>query len=288
MKRMTRAFLTTALGVSLGLAAACADKGKSPDAAEAAPVEAKAKTDGKSELPEPPAVDLPLAEELLQKAEAAAGGKDAIGKIDSFYKEGKVSLKGQNIEGGLRAWWKSGDFYVENTILGVGKAEGGKKGEVIWMRDPINGLRQVDGVEAEQARWGSSLSLVGEWEKFFEQAKTVKEHELDGKKVYDVELTGKSGGTVTVTLDAESGLHVAQAYKQASPLGDTPVSVKFEDFREVAGVMIPHRHVMDASLATIVETLTKVEVNLEVDESKFALPTGGAETVKVPLEAAPQ
>ncbi len=225
---------------------------------------------------------LPDATALLEKAVTAVGGKDKIAAVQSFYVEGKLAVSGQNITGDMKLWWKGGDFYTEQTMIGIGTIMGGKQGDKIWSQDPINGLRLLSGTEAEQYTWGSSLLLAAEWQRYFTGAQTVAERKLDEKQVYDVELTSKSGAKVLLTFDADSGLQVAQSFKGSTPLGEMPIAVKIEDYREVGGLKLPHKQVTDAKLAEATQTITKLELNGPVDESKFAMPTGGAEVVTPP------
>jgi hypothetical protein len=61
-----------------------------------------------------------------------------------------------------------------------------------------------------------------------------------------------------------------------------PISVKMEDYRVVdpPGVQIAFRQVTDAKLMKATQEITEVEVNVDVDTSRFAMPTGGAEVVR--------
>src|SRR5690606_22297510 len=110
-----------------------------------------------------------------------------------------------------------------------GTVRAGKAGDVVWAEDPITGLRELEGAEAEQHMWASSLQLAAEWTRYFEKASTVGERVLDEKKVYDVELVAATGGKVTMSFDAETGLQVAQSFQQVTPLGSLPVTVKMQD-----------------------------------------------------------
>lgn len=226
-----------------------------------------------------PAVELPKAEALLDKAVEAQGGRAKIDALQSFYLEGQLAVAGQNITGGMKLWWQAGDFYTEQTMIGIGTVRAGKQGDVIWSEDPINGLRKLAGAEAEQHAWASSPSLPAHWSRYFAKAETTGEREIGGKKAYDVQLTSASGATVVLSFDAESGLQVAQTFKQTTPMGDMPISVELQDYRDVDGLKLPHLQVTDAKLATATQTLTKVEFGAAVDASKFAMPTGGAAVV---------
>jgi hypothetical protein len=175
---------------------------------------------------------------------------------------------------------------------GVGLVRQGKKGNTIWSEDPILGLRKLEGKEAEQIQWQSVLYLAADWKRFFTTAKTTGAREVDGKRVYDVLLTSAAGDQVTLSFEAESGLHVGLSYKQAHPMGAVPVEMKMEDYRDVDGLKTPFRQVADASLGSIVTEFAKIELNVEVDESKFEMPsapgaTTGAATGTPPAAGQP-
>lgn len=278
---------TILLMVVMALALAC-DKG-SADGKTDGKTDGKATADAKggdakgdAKAGTPAANGLPEATAVLDKAVAAVGGKDKVEAIQSFYVEGQLAVSGQNITGEMKLWWKGGDFYTEQTMIGIGTIKGGKQGDTIWSQDPINGLRKLAGTEAEQYSWGSSLLLAADWQRYFTTAETVGERELDGKKVYDVKLTSKSGANVQLTFDATSGLQVAQEFKGSTPLGEMPIAVKLEDYREVGGLQLPYKQVTDAKLAEATQTITKIELGGAIDETKFAMPSGGAEVVTPP------
>lgn len=282
---VARVFLAAMLAIG-----ACDDKGgdagasaSTPSAAAGDPASAKGDAAAAGDaLAEPAAPELPPAEEILAKAVRAVGGKDKLGGIESFYYEGKIEIVGQNIAGAVKIWWKNGDFYTEQQMGGIGMVRAGKSGDEVWAEDPITGLRKLEGAEAEQHMWASSLQLAADWERYFEKATTLEEREQDGAKVYDVELVAESGGKVKMTFDAESGLQVAQTFAQVTPLGSLPVTVKMEDYREVDGVKIAFKQVTDANLMKATQAIDKIEINVPVSESRFAMPSTGADVVKKP------
>lgn len=226
-----------------------------------------------------PESNLPDAKELLAKSVEAVGGQATLDTVKSFHLEGTIGAPKQNLTGKVETWWKGGDFYMVQTIPGLGINRSGKKGDVIWAEEPINGLRKLEGKEAEQHMWASSLLLTADWDQFFDEAKTTAERMIEGKKVYDIELSAKSGATLTVTLDAKTHLMVEQSFKVHSPLGSMPVTIRSTDYRDVDGMKIPYKQVTDASLMELTQELTVVELNAPVDEVSFAMPTGDVPVV---------
>jgi hypothetical protein len=276
MIELMRRFVKTVFALVLASSAGCKESadGRGPTVDQQAASGAAASTPVEAE----PA-GLPAAQTVLDRAVEAVGGRATLDAVDSFYYAGEIAILGQNIAGNIEIWWKDGDFYTEQHMVGIGKIRAGKAGSTIWSDDPINGLRRLEGAEAEQHAWASSLMLAADWKRHFAAAETVAERELDGSTVYDVELTSASGATVQMTFDADSGLQVAQTYEQVTPMGKMPVSVKMEDYREVEGIKVAFKQVTDASLAKATQTITKIELNPSVDTSRFGMPAADNDTV---------
>lgn len=275
--------------LALALCWACKQAGSDAGEGKDASASAGAKT-APGEAAEPaaePAAELPAAEDILERAAAAMGGKDAIDRVQSFYYRGTIDMVGQNIHGDLEIWWKGGDFFMEQVVPGIGTMRAGKQGEEIWSQDPIHGLRRLSGVEAEQHAWASSLLLAAEWKRYFQSAKTIAARQVDGHTVHDVELSAPSGLRVVMSFDADSGLQVGQSFEQVTPMGKQPFEVRFEDYREVEGIKLAYRQVIDAKVQQVVQVITEVRLNAPVDAAKFAYPRTGSDLVRPP-EPPPQ
>lgn len=257
---------------------ACKQPGGDASEEKGASVEAKA-APGEAAEPVP---ELPAAEGILERAAVAMGGKDAIDRVQSFYYRGTIDMVGQNIHGDLEIWWKGGDFFMEQVVPGIGTMRAGKQGEEIWSDDPIHGLRRLSGVEAEQHAWASSLLLAAEWKRYFQSAKTIAARQVDGHTVHDVELSAPSGLRVVMSFDADSGLQVGQSFEQVTPMGKQPFEVRFEDYREVEGIKLAYRQVIDAKVQRVVQVITEVRLNAPVDAAKLAYPRTGSDLVRQP------
>jgi hypothetical protein len=276
-----RLFAAVAVGVVLGCGAPTSDTpprevGPSATAAPATPP-----------TPVVPAPEgLPDAEELLNASVVALGGAEKIEAITSYYSESEMNASKLGLFGTAKTWWRAGDFYTETSMPGVGLMRlGGLSGEV-WGEDPINGLRALSGVEAEQARWSASLCLAHDWRRYFARAETKAVVERDGRRVAEIELTSRGGDLVTLRIDLESKAPVSQTFKQANPLGDMPVTVSFGELREVAGVKISFEQQVDAALTQLSTRITKIEANVDVNPEIFAMPRAG-ERLHLPLSDEP-
>ena len=234
-----------------------------------------AATDGGPEADddEPDAEErLPTAEEVLAAAVDAIGGRDEIAAVGSFYSESTMTIEAQKLSAKIRTWWKAGDFYIENDMAGVGLTQLWKHGDEIWSSDPIGGKRKLEGTEAAQTAWAGSLSIAADYDEFFTKAKTTQRRTAGDTELLDVELTDAAGNVLTLSFDASTKLLAEQRFSQATPMGDVPVHILMQDYRDVGGLKTSHRTVTKMSVVEAVQTLDKFEVGVEIDDAKLTPP----------------
>jgi len=288
--QIVRTFARWIVVLPLLVGTGCASKTDDPAASGAAADGAKAAADGgkaDGADPGPKAESLPKADALLSKAVEAAGGAEAFAKVKSFYYEGQLVIASQKLEARSKVWWKEGNFYTEQDMVGVGEVRAGKKGESIWSSDPINGQRVLTGLEAEQVAWASSLMIAADWKRYFDKAETVKEDTIDGKKVYIVKLTSKSGGEMELQFDVESGLQTGFSFVQETAMGKMPISLSLQDYREVGGVKLAYKQITEMPIASATLEIMDLKLNPEISDARFEMPRADAEVVAQPPAAKP-
>ncbi len=236
---------------------------------------------------EPAKPAYPAAEALLARHVEVSGGADKIAQFSSLYVESTIDTGAQKLFGTSKLWWKPGKFYLEEQIEGIGPSKMGYDGTTLWMSDPINGLRKVEGREAAgYIQASSTMFPAHEWQTFYSKAETTGSVEVEGKKIWEVLLTSKAGPDVTIGLDADTGLIAFMKTKQLSPMGEMPFEVSSDDYREVLGYKFAYAsHASISGLVDITNVTTKLEPNAPIDESLFAFPS---EHARVPADPAAQ
>lgn len=242
--------------------------------AEAPAADAAAETPATDAAPEVDQSNLPTAEALFAANVEAVGGKAKIDTIKSFYREDQMEITAQKITISSKLWWQEGDFYTEVEMPGMGVTKIWKVGEALWSEDPINGLRKIEGKEAEQQLRSNELVLTANWQKHFAKAETKARRMDDGKKLIDVLLTTPGGDEVTMTFDEETKLVVEQAFVQDSPQGKIPMKAINEEYKDFDGFKVPVKSTVDMTVAKVVGAVLKFELNAKIDKAKFTLPEG--------------
>ncbi len=94
-----------------------------------------------------------------------------------------------------------------------------------------------------------------------------------GDKDVDVVQGNTAGGTiVNLYFDQKTGLLARSVRYTDSPVGKIPVQADYEDYRDVAGVKIPHTFTMTWLDGRDTFELTQVRANAAIDAAKFAKP----------------
>jgi len=218
------------------------------------------------------ATTLPRAEEILERAVEAIGGRARLDAIHSYYIESTTTVPSHNLNATNRLWWKGGQFYAETDMKGFGVSRLWASEQIVWSDDPIHGLRQLEGIEASQMRWGNGVTLVADWSRYFTSAHTEAHREANGVTFFDVRLTHSSGDEVMLTFDETTGLLAEQRFQQVSPLGKTPVRITFENYQERDGLLSATRSIMDLSLLTAETTVVELVTNVDIEASRFVPP----------------
>jgi hypothetical protein len=161
------------------------------------------------------------------------------------------------------------------TIPNVGVVNEGTNGKVIWSEDPVNGLRILEGAEAEQFRLESTWNLERNLKSIFRQITARRATDDDGRAVECLDMTPKDGHPLTTCYDATTHLQVSQKGIAATPQGDVPFSSRIKDWREAGGMKLPSVTVMTTGPIELTARLGDVTFDKPVSDKIFDVPGGG-------------
>ncbi|MBX7079294.1 MAG: hypothetical protein K1X88_08930 [Nannocystaceae bacterium] len=232
-------------------------------------------------------VELPAAETVLASAVEAEGGAAAHTAIKSYYLESRMDIPQQGLTGLTKLWWKDGKFFMQVDMAGVGTSSLWCDGAQVVSEDPINGRRTLAGKEARQAQWSASVSLPHDWKKFFDTAKTIARREHDGRKLIDVSLSAPDGSELLLSFDETTHLLASQRFAQASPMGELPVEIAVDEYKQVGGLQHAAKTTMSMAIMKASSEVTKFEPNVEIDDGRFTPPAPKPVEPAPPVEPEP-
>jgi len=229
----------------------------------------------KAEKPAEKAAALPTVDEILANYIKAVGGKEAIEKISSRSAKGTFDLEtfgvtGAPIELLAKAPNKSA---TKVDIASVGVFYRNYDGATGWSSDPMNGLRELKGVELAQMKRSSDFYQELNLKNHYTKLEVKGKEKVGSYETYVIEATPAEGVPVKYYFDVNTHLLVRQDEESESPQGKMPVEVYMDDYKVVDGVKIAHTLKQVNAAMTIVIKLSEVKNNVAIDEAKFSKPS---------------
>ncbi|HEX4137537.1 MAG TPA: hypothetical protein VHY84_23210 [Bryobacteraceae bacterium] len=225
---------------------------------------------------------LPNAEEIVERHIFESGGPEFYEMLRTQKITGKLTFVAQNIEGRMETLAAGGGKYYQSTdIPGMGKQEEGSDGEIAWDRSPAIGPRLKPRKNA--AALGVTLDAVGmvEWRLLIDHVQTEAEERINDRDCYRIRMTPRDGSQDMIRwYDRNTGLLYRSELALRTDMGDLPVVMTIEEYRDVAGtqagvqtqVKWPSRVRITASGQDTLFSADEVKLNEPVDDAVFQVP----------------
>jgi zinc protease len=145
-------------------------------------------------------------------------------------------------------------------LPGIGEMRQGFDGTTAWASDPMQGSRLMAGTEAAAMSDGADFRAMSRPADLFTALELAGEGEVDGQKCIKVKHTWKSGRTTTDCFSTSTWLILETVATQTGPQGEMETVTRFSDYRNVGGVMMPHKTKMSMMGMEQLMTITSVEI----------------------------
>lgn len=160
---------------------------------------------------------------------------------------------------------------VETEIPGVGTVRQGYDGTTAWAVDPMQGPRILAGMEAAAMIEGSTFNSMVRSADLFSAMVAAGTADVAGDAATCVKFTWKSGRETTDCFSNATGLLTRTVAKQVTQAGEVEVEMFIKDYRNVNGLMLPHRIESQLMGMAMVMTTTVMEFGPQ-QASLFELP----------------
>ncbi len=224
----------------------------------------------RAETPLPPARTV---DAILADVVAALGGPAALGRHRSLHTRIEITFKGLGITGTAEHYGAVGDKALTITAIpNLASSREGSDGTRFWSEDPINGLRMLDGAEAEQARIEGSWNPELRMKELFEKIEAKNERTGDTGYLECLLLTPKLAPAMTNCFDPKTHLLAMQKGVRAGPQGDMPFTARLSDWRKVDDIKMAYATEMQVGPLSFTGRVTSVEMDVPVDAHVFEVP----------------
>ena len=210
------------------------------------------------------------ADEIIAKHIEALGGKDKINAVKTVVTDGAVSIMGNDAPN--KTYLINGKGYKNELdfngqkIVQVFTDKGG------WAINPMGGGTDPVPMPEDQYKNGKAQINVG-GPLFDYQAKGYKV-ELQGKEgnLHKLKVTTE-GGEQTLLIDPTTYYITKQISKGEAQGQSVEITTTFTNYKKTDfGLVVPYNIDIDLGGFTIAASITKVEVNKEVDPKIFDMP----------------
>jgi hypothetical protein len=228
---------------------------------------------------------LPQAEALIQKMIDATGGKAAYDRQQSQLIKGKVRVPKAKIVLMHTVWaQRPNKRYDLMEAPAFGKIESGCDGSTVWEISEDGGPRLKSGPELPILLREADFDNWTNWKKYYKSATTVGADTVAGQATWKIQMVPVEGPPEMKWMDQATGLLLKTSLRRQTGIGEIPVEIFYEGYRDVCGLKIPFRtrEVALAGLPEIVTTHDSVTCNPPVPEGRFDLPA----EIKVLADAA--
>jgi outer membrane lipoprotein-sorting protein len=229
------------------------------------------------------AIALPAAaqdvDEIIARFVEARGGKEKLDSIQTIRSTGTALFGGTQEQKFLFEWKRPNKIRFELTLQGITEIQA-SDGETHWTIDPPSQPEPGPVQPAQFAQLNDGVDYIGPLVDYRDKGHTVTllgKEEIEGTEAYKIEVKKKDGMTEISYLDAEYFLEILQVEKYPMPDGsEMELEVTWSDYKEVAGILLPHswNRKPRGAPAGLTLTFDGFEINPDIPDSRFAMPSG--------------
>ena len=217
-------------------------------------------------------------DEVLDNYYEAIGGIDAWKSVESMRATGSMVMAGMGIEAPFVVTTKRPNMVrLEFTFQGMTGVQA-YDGETAWMLMPFMGRTDPEVMPIDMAKdvidqADLDGALIG-WQESGHQVELLGKEETAGTEAYKIKVTKKNGDVEYYFLDSEYYVPIKIEGSSMQQGRMVEFETILSDYKEVGGLMIPHSveaRPKGAPSGQVI-TIDQVEIDIDIDESTFAMP----------------
>lgn len=280
--RLRRASLLAALAaaaIAIPATGARAQQGPSAPASPAGPAKPAMPAPAAPKMPAAPKFrelpiegEKPAPKDIFAKHVDATGGASAWDAKKSMTSAGAIEIPAVQMKGTLKMSAMAPDrVVVESELPGVGKTAQGFDGTVGWSIDPMRGPALMDPKQVAQIKRDGNFRKDLALAQDPGSSEVIGLFEFEGTPCWQVKVDGVGGMPTSQFYARDTGMMRGMAMSAATPMGELPVILVMDDYREFGDVKVSARSTTKVMGQTQVMTIDSVEWNAATD-ADFALP----------------
>jgi hypothetical protein len=145
----------------------------------------------------------------------------------------------------------------------------------LWRAVTGDSVSEIGGKQLKQIRLSHPSVLFGDWRKYYDSVRVVRAGQLEGRKLYGIQLESAGLPPTRVAVDAETGdVLQEQRTMVLAGVGAIASTTTYSDYRDVGGMRVSHRYVeTNEQIGRTIYEVERVEVGVELGPDTFRAPT---------------
>ena len=229
------------------------------------------------------AADEMTVDQIIAKNIEARGGEDAWKKVESSKMSATMSMPAMGLEAPMVIEFKRPKMVrVEATMQGMTMVQA-YDGTTGWAIMPFMGNPNPEEMAEDQLKQLlDQADFEGPLMDYKDKGNTVEligVEDFEGTEAYKLKISKKNGDIIHTYIDSEYFLEIRQESKQMMQGTEVEAATTFGDFKEVAGMMMPHSMEVSMGGGPTMQTITidSVEVGVDIADDRFTMPEVKAE-----------
>jgi hypothetical protein len=219
-------------------------------------------------------VNMPTADELIDKYIRALGGAVAIEKITSREERGTITLNEQAVR--IEVFEQDPDKQAVIRHMPAGDSMTVFDGHEGWSSMPRRLVRDTHGADLDAAQIDADLHFPLHIKQAFAELRVEYPERVRDREAYVISCSRVGHPIVKLYFDEQSGLLVRLIRFAESPLGFLPTQIDYDDYRIVDGVETPYRWTVARPGENSTTQLEQIRQNVPIDDARFAKPISPA------------
>jgi hypothetical protein len=233
---------------------------------------AQAQTPAPAAQPKPANESLPSAQSIIDRHIEAVGGRVALKTHNSLSVQGSMTIPANGMTGTIEVFAaRPNKLLVKTNLAGVGEVQEGFDGTVAWSMNPMTGPMLATGDELAQKAFDADFEGALGIATKYAAIKTLEKTTFEGRPVYKLALTRKTGGDDIEFYDVETGLKAGGTIERKNPMGTISVTSTLSDYKKFGDILHPTTMKQTMTGVQIVTTFTTIEYD-KVNPAIFELP----------------
>lgn len=221
-----------------------------------------------------PGASLPSAADLAGRM-ARAHHLDLAQNLGPLRMTGEVFIKAFNVTAQMTTLLEWPDRFRMDSLASGQFERVSYDGENVWSESSTKPLSKVGDQAAELLRFDSPLARFGDLLAWHPELQVIQRLNWDNKTLYLLRTGDTSGPARSLYVDGDTGRLLGEdSMTFIDGMGTVGQSLRFGDYRDVSGMLLPYRTevtLANKMIGTIVTTLDEIELGVELSEGTFEL-----------------